>query len=51
MVVSPMLSLTSESAHALMDVITHNEIPLGTDRPQLQCIGRNPMAMPMSMMV
>ena len=53
MVVSPMLSLASESAHAFRGAITHNEIPLGIDRPQLQYISRSSrtMAMPVSMMV
>jgi len=53
MVVSPMLSLGLESAHAFKDAITHNEIPLGIDRPELQYISRDSraMAMPMPMMV
>ena len=53
MVVSPMLSPGSESAHAFEDAITHDEIPLGIDRPELQYISRDSraMAMSMSMMV
>jgi len=53
MVMSSMLSPGSESALAFRDAITHDEIPLGIDRPQLQYIRRDSraMAMPMSMMV
>lgn len=38
MIMSPMLSPASESAHAFRDARTHDEIALGTDRPQLQFI-------------
>jgi hypothetical protein len=44
MVVCPMLSVASESAHAFKDARTYDEIALGTDLPQLQYIRRDLVA-------